>query len=320
MAKPTETTAPDARQPPPLRISRTFPAPRAVVFKAWSTADSVRRWFSPETYTVADARVEMRVGGAFDICMRSPDGQEHWTRGRFVEVTPHDRLVIDMHVVDDKGAALFRAYTEVTFSDDKIGTRMEVVQTYTFADPAMAAPMVAGAPEGWRTTLDKLQQEIARLRGGGDTARSVVHATFHLSRSYDAPVAHVWAALTEPAAKSRWFGGAPGQWELLERQMDVRIGGRERLKGRWKGGVVSSFDALYHDVIPNERLVYTYEMHLDDRKISVSLATLQLTVEGGRTTLTVTEQGAFLDGYDDAGSREHGTGQLLDALGASLKD
>ena len=102
--------------------------------------------------------------------------------------------------------------------------------------------------------------------------------------------------------------------------MDVRVGGSERLKGRWEGGVVSTFDAIYHDVIPNERLVYSYVMHLDDKKISVSLATMQLKAEGGKTTLKVTEQGAFLDGYDDAGSREHGTGHLLDALGASLKD
>jgi uncharacterized protein YndB with AHSA1/START domain len=84
--------------------------------------------------------------------------------------------------------------------------------------------------------------------------------------------------------------------------------------------MVSTFEAIYHDVIPNERLVYSYEMHLDDKRISVSLATLQLKAVGGRTTLMVTEQGAFLDGYDDAGSREHGTGHLLDALSASLKD
>jgi len=51
----------------------------------------------------------------------------------------------------------------------------------------------------------------------------------------------------------------------------------------------------------------------------VSLATLQLAAAEGRTTLKVAEQGAFLDGYDDAGSREHGTGLLLDALGASLQ-
>jgi uncharacterized protein YndB with AHSA1/START domain len=102
--------------------------------------------------------------------------------------------------------------------------------------------------------------------------------------------------------------------------MDVRSGGREYVKGRWEGGTVSTFDAIYHDVIPNERLVYSYQMHLDDRKISVSLATLQLRPQDGKTTLTVTEQGAFLDGYDDAGSREQGTGHLLDALGRSLSD
>ncbi len=61
-------------------------------------------------------------------------------------------------------------------------------------------------------------------------------------------------------------------------------------------------------------------MHLDDKKISVSLATMQLQAEGAKTRLIVTEQGAFLDGYDDAGSREQGTGYLLDALGASLKE
>jgi uncharacterized protein YndB with AHSA1/START domain len=290
------------------------------VFKAWSSADHVKRWFSPETFTVSDAKVQMHVGGPFEVCMRSPTGEEHWIRGRFVEMAPRTRLVIDMHVADSSGKPLFRALTEVDFSDALGGTRMDLVQTYTLIDPSMAW-MVAGAPDGWRTTLDKLEKEVVRLQGGAGTdIRSVAHATFHLERSYDAPVARVWKALTDEAAKQKWFGGTPGSWELLERHMDVRVGGREWLKGRWEGGMVSTFEAIYHDVIPNERLVYSYEMHLDDKKISVSLATLQLKAAGGKTTLMVTEQGAFLDGYDDAGSREHGTGHLLDALGASLKD
>jgi uncharacterized protein YndB with AHSA1/START domain len=323
MAQTTEAkdAAGTVQQPAPLRLSRVFHAPRETVFKAWSSADHVKRWFAPATYTAPDARVQMHVGGPFEVCMRAPDGQEHWTRGVFVEVTPHTRLVIDMHAVDAAGAPLFRAYTEVTFSDALAGTQMDVVQTYTFIDPAAAAPMVAGASEGWRTTLDKLEQEVLRMRGAVATvARSVVHATFHLERSYPAPVARVWAALTDEAAKSKWFGGTPGQWELIERQMDVRVGGRERVAGRWEGGVVSTFEATYHDVVLNERLVYTYEMHLDDKKISVSLATMQLNAEGGMTRLMVTEQGAFLDGYDDAGSREEGTRHLLDAIGGSLSD
>jgi uncharacterized protein YndB with AHSA1/START domain len=308
-------------QPPPLRLSRVFHARRETVFKAWSSADHVKRWFSPQTYSVPDANVQMRVGGPFEVCMRSPSGEEHWTRGTFVEVTPHTRLVIDMHAIDGAGKPLFRAYTEVDFSDALGGTRMDVVQTYTFIDPSIAAPMVAGASEGWRTTLDKLEKEIIAMQSGGDIdVRSVVHAIFHLERTYDAPAAHVWKALTNEAAKQKWFGGTPGRWEPIERHMDVRPGGSERLKGRWEGGLVTTFDAIYHDVIANERLVYSYEMYMNDRKISVSLATLQLKAEGGKTILKVTEQGAFLDGYDDAGSREQGTGHLLDALGASLKD
>lgn len=300
----------------PLRLSRLFHARREAVFRAWSTAEHVKRWFSPESFSVPEARVEMRTGGPFELKMRSPAGEEHWLRGTFVEVVPDRRLVIDIEVADGTGTPLFRAYTEVDLSDAPGGTRMDLVQRYTLIDPAMAW-MVAGAPEGWRTTLDKLEQELARLEVGG---RSVVHATFHLERGYDAPLARVWRALTDEAAKERWFTGPPGRWELLERHMDVRAGGRERLKGSWESGVVSTFDALYHDVTPNERLIYSYEMHLGERKISVSLATMELKEEGGKTVLAVTEQGAFLDGYDDAGSREHGTGQLLDALGASLKD
>lgn len=149
-------------------------------------------------------------------------------------------------------------------------------------------------------------------------ARSVAHGEFHLERVYDSPVARVWQALTEPGAKAKWFAGTPGSWQLLESRMDVRVGGRERLKGRWDTGVVTTFDAVYQDVVPNERLVYCYQMFLDERKISVSLATLQLEPSGRGTRLKVAEQGAFLDGYDDAGSRERGTAHLLDALGASL--
>jgi len=309
------------RQPPPLKISRVFHAPRATVFKAWTSAEHIKNWFSPAMFTTSEAKIEPRVGGAFDVCMRAPDGTNHWSRGQFVELVTDTRLVFEGAVVDAAGKPIFRAQTEVDFSDALGGTQLDIVQSYHFEDPAMAAPMVAGASEGWRTTLDKLEAEVVRMQGGtGVGARAVVHATFDIERTYDASVARVWQALTDVSAKQKWFSGPPGRWEVVERQMDVRAGGRERLKGRWEGGMVSTFDAIYFDVIPNERLVYSYEMHIGDNKISVSLATMQLTADGGKTKLAVTEQGAFLDGYDDAGSREQGTHHLLDALGASLKE
>lgn len=306
-------------QPEPLRLSRVFYAPRDLVFKAWSSAEHVKQWFCPTGFTAPEAIVDMRVGGAFAVCMRGPDGTDHWARGVFMEVAPIDRLVIDLHAIDDDGLPLFRAYTEVTFANTPGGTRMDVLQTYTLLKPQKAAPMVQGAPFGWAQTLDKLAAEIARMQQTAPTQRSVVHGAFHLKRTYDAPVERVYHALSDETAKLKWFGGEEGKWQAIERYMDFRVGGRERAKGRWEGGLVSTFDAIYHDIIPNERIVYSYEMCLDDRKISVSLATMQLKSEGpSRTTLMVSEQGAFLDGYSDDGSREHGTGFLLDRLGASL--
>lgn len=320
MAQASEAKPNETGRPQPLKLSRLFHAPRETVFKAWGDAEAVKRWFCPETFTAPHASVDMRVGGEFDVCMRSPSGEEHWVRGRFVEVAPPNRLVIDMLCTEAGGAPLFRAYTEIDFADALGGAQMNVTQTYTMIDPSKEW-MVAGAPDGWRSTLDKLEREVIAMQGGAETQqRAVAHATFQLARRFDAPVARVWTALTDESAKSKWFAGTPGKWELIERTMDVRVGGVERLKGRWEGGVVSTFDAVYHDVIPNERLVYSYVMHLDAKKISVSLATLQLKAEGGATTLILAEQGAFLDGYDDAGSREQGTGFLLDALAASLQD
>ncbi len=303
-----------ALKPKPLVISRTFAAPRDLVFKAWSSAEHLKRWFSPEGFTVPEAEIDFRPGGVFDVCMRSPEGQDFWSRGSYNEISPPDRLVFTSAVTIG-GSKKFTVHTTVTFEAEGAGTRMTVRQVYDIHDEAFLSA-VEGSAEGWRTTLDKLEQEVARIRDA--QARSAVHATFSLERVYDASPAQVFRALSDKAAKARWFEGGDG-WTAIEREMDVRPGGRERLKGRWASGTVTTFDAVYFDVVPNERLVYTYEMHLNDRKISVSLATVELKREGAGTRLRVTEQGAFLDGYDDAGSREHGTGLLLDRLGASLR-
>jgi uncharacterized protein YndB with AHSA1/START domain len=256
------------REPPPLKQSRVLHARRETVFKAWSTAEHVKNWFAPEGCAALDVAVEMRVGGKFDLDMRSPDGTVHRLRGTFVEIVPNTRLVIDMRIADSADAPIFDAYTEIDLSDALGGTQMNVVQRYTIRDLSKAW-MVAGAPQGWSSTLDNLEREVVRMQGAADTGtHSVAHATFHLERRYDAPVARVWLALTDATAKQKWFSGPADRWTPLERHMDVRVGGKERLKGRWEGGMVSTFDAVYHDIVPNERLVYSYEMYLDDKKIS----------------------------------------------------
>jgi uncharacterized protein YndB with AHSA1/START domain len=149
------------------------------------------------------------------------------------------------------------------------------------------------------------------------TTRSVTQASFTLERTYPAGVARVWKALSDPASKKKWFE-PPETWERDEHTMDFRAGGRETSVGGPKGGPVIKFEALYYDIVPHERIVYSYDMLVDDARISVSLATFQLQADGEGTRLTLTEHGAYLDGSDDGSERKRGTGGLLDKLGAYL--
>jgi len=146
--------------------------------------------------------------------------------------------------------------------------------------------------------------------------RSVEHATFVVERTYDATPARVFAAWADPAAKARWFG--PGESEEARFELDFRVGGREINRGAMEGSVYA-FEGLYQDIVPDERIVYTYDMHLDQARISVSLATVELKPEGDGTRLVFTEQGAFLDGLDTPAERQQGTGSLLGALGEELE-
>ena len=293
--------------PPPLVIRRRFAAPREAVLRAWSTAEHIQRWFSPGPFTIPEARVEFREGGEFFLVMRGPGFPDHAMRTRFTELKRPERLVFE-GAVEFEGADRFRLRTLVEFAAEGPETLMTVTQSYDILDPDFRRA-VDGAPEGWRSTLDKLEALLKEP----PAAEAPTHGQFTLSRILRASPAQVFAAFADPAVKAKWFPGNPA-FTQTERSMDVRPGGRERLKGRWPQGLVTCFDAVYFDVVENERLVYAYEMHLDERKISVSLATLTMAPEGEGTRLTVTEQGAFLNGYADGGARETGTAGLLDGL------
>jgi uncharacterized protein YndB with AHSA1/START domain len=151
------------------------------------------------------------------------------------------------------------------------------------------------------------------------TEHSIAHGVFTIERTYpDVTPQRVFDAFATESGKAAWFSGPNEAWEILEHEFDFRVGGRETLKGKWASGDVSFFDARYFDIVPGERIVYAYDMWHEGRKLSVSLATLEFHAVAGGTKFKLCEQGAFLDGYDDAGSREHGTKELMDRMGASL--
>ena len=147
------------------------------------------------------------------------------------------------------------------------------------------------------------------------------HGDFSINRVYDASPADVWAAWADPATKARWFIGPEG-WQQVERTLDMRVGGIETLHGRFAGsGLETLFTARYHLVEPQARLVYVYDMHLNGRHHSVSVATVEFIGDPEGTRLRFTEQVTFVDGTDGRDgtlSRKRGTSAHLERLASAL--
>ena len=157
------------------------------------------------------------------------------------------------------------------------------------------------------------------------TQHLVIHDTFVIKRTYPAPVARVFAAFTSREAKDAW--GDTGDLDPTEpgadagvSEFDFQVGGHERFEVGMQG-VSYRYDATYYDIVPNQRIIYSYEMYANDVRSSVSVATIEfVSVEGG-TALAWTEQGAYLNGVDGAEAphlRRGGTSEMLDGLARYL--
>lgn len=150
------------------------------------------------------------------------------------------------------------------------------------------------------------------------TERKTHHATFTIERNYPASPDRVFNAWADPASKLQWFACHEG-WRSEGHLLEFRPGGRERLDSYPEGSTeVHAYSALYYDIVPQQRIVYAYDMHLGETRISVSLATIEFEPAGDGTRMTFTEQVVMLDEYDGVEDREAGTRAGLENLGKWL--
>ena len=199
----TSTTDAKTAAPRPLTISRTFAAPRERVFACWSSAERMKRWFSPEGVDVPEAEIDCRPGGAFVICMRMPDGTEHWCRGAFGEVVPPERLTFDCEV-STGGKPGFLVRTLVLFADRRRGHADDGRAELRNLRPRVP---LRGRGLGRRLAHDAGQ---AGARGRARRTAPAVRGAFTVERTFKATPAQVFKAFTDERAKSRWFAGGDG--------------------------------------------------------------------------------------------------------------
>ena len=143
---------------------------------------------------------------------------------------------------------------------------------------------------------------------------SVAHGTFVIDREFAHPVSRVFGAWADPKKKAKWFGDPENPATVFE----FRPGGRESSSGKIPNGPTFNFDVTYQDIVPDNRILYSYDMHMDGRKISVSLAAIEFSPTAKGTRVKMTEYGLYLDGLDNMEQRKAGTVFLVGQLGAYL--
>jgi uncharacterized protein YndB with AHSA1/START domain len=149
--KGSSTDAPAARAE--LVLTHVFQAPRELVFAAWTERQHLERWQgAPEGMTVTTEEADVRVGGRFRICMRSPDGAEHWLQGIYREVVPPERLVFTHAWLDRDKRPGIETLVTITFTERGEATELTLRQT-GFASGASRD----GHRDGWESTLRRLE-------------------------------------------------------------------------------------------------------------------------------------------------------------------
>jgi uncharacterized protein YndB with AHSA1/START domain len=145
------------------------------------------------------------------------------------------------------------------------------------------------------------------------TTKQAVHATFTLEKAYLASPERVFQAWADPTAKARWFGAA-------EHSLDFKVGGIETNCATTADNVRLAVESRYHDIVPNERIIYSTALSTDDQLSTVSVTTVEFAADGEGTKLVLTEYGTFIDGHEEPSWRVQGTSDWLDALGNEFKN
>ena len=144
-----------------ITITRTFDAPRALVFQAWTDAKELAQWWGPKGFTNPVCEIDPRVGGALRIHMRSPDGGIYPMKGEIREIIAPERFVFTNIAVDAAGNPIIDGLTTVTFADEGGKTKL-TLHTRGSALVDYAAAYLQGMEMGWTQSIDKLEAMLAR--------------------------------------------------------------------------------------------------------------------------------------------------------------
>ena len=162
--QPNHAAAPAERE---LVIERIFEAPRELVWKTWTEPERVKRWWGPKGFTAPVCKVDLRVGGVYLYCMRSPEGKDYWSTGVYREIVPFERIVSTDSFADEKGDVVRATYyglspefplemlLTVTFEEHQGKTKLTL--RHLGIPPGLE---LDSTQAGWSQSFDKLAEML----------------------------------------------------------------------------------------------------------------------------------------------------------------
>ena len=249
-----------------LTITRTFDAPRELVFKAWTDPKLVAKWWGPSVFTNPVCELDPRPGGKIFIVMHGPKGSDFDLdlpmTGTFREVDEPRRLVFStVAIQDEKGDPQLETLNTVTFAD--VGGKTEItLHVVVVKSTPVAAGALDGMEAGWSQSLTKLVDLLAYVKSDASSNKTAITAEpgkqeVVITRVFDAPCELLFKAVTDPNLIPQWWG--PKYLTTTVEKMDVRPGGMWRFIQCDADGNEYAFHGVYHEITPPERLVYTFE-------------------------------------------------------------
>lgn len=218
--------------------TRVFDAPRELVFRAWTDAEQVVKWWGPNGFTTTSQEFDLRPGGAWRLVMHGPNGTDYPGEFRFVEIASPERLVLD-HVTLPK----FRL--TILFEDLKGKTKISFRQLFETSETYRSVKHLA--LPGNEQLFDKFAVELAAMGAGN-------HEML-MSRVVMAPRELVWKAWTQPEHLAKWWG--PRGFSCPRCELDLRVGGKLRVDMQHPDGTVRPMVGQFLEIVPPERLVFT---------------------------------------------------------------
>jgi uncharacterized protein YndB with AHSA1/START domain len=140
-----------------LTITRVLDAPRSLVFKVWTEPSHLVRWWGPKNFTAPSCEMDLREGGAWRSCIRSPEGKDHWMQGVYREIVEPERVVFTFAWEED-GEPSHETLVTVTFAEENGKTRL------TFHQAVFESVESRGSHHGgWSECFDRLEDYLASL-------------------------------------------------------------------------------------------------------------------------------------------------------------